>query len=160
MGQAAQALSGMSESLAAAALPASGTPLDSAMAGAYSAASMAAATPSTPTAAMAASAMAAASQAASASASAQGLAPEMMPGMPGMSGDSQMGTGPQAVDPRMAKLKALGITLADWARLPGTLRSQILQAAEEGAPQEYRTLIQRYFREVARRGSASDKERK
>jgi hypothetical protein len=71
-----------------------------------------------------------------------------------------MGTGLQAVDPRVAKLKALGITLADWARLPGTLRSQILQAADEGAPQEYRTLIQRYFQEVARRGSAIPEGRK
>ena len=157
MAQAAQALSGVSESLAAAALPASVTPLDSAMAGAYSAASMAAATPSTPTAATAASAMAAASQAASTSASAQGLAPGMVPGM---SGDPRVGTGLQAVDPRVAKLKALGITLADWARLPGTLRSQILQAADEGAPQEYRTLIQRYFQEVARRGSAIPEGRK
>jgi TRAP-type C4-dicarboxylate transport system substrate-binding protein len=66
-----------------------------------------------------------------------------------------MGTGLQAVDPRVAKLKALGITLSDWARLPGTLRDQILQAADEAAPQEYRTLVQRYFQEVARRGGAS-----
>jgi hypothetical protein len=34
------------------------------------------------------------------------------------------------------------------------LRNQILQASEEAGPEEYRTLIKRYFQQVAKRGSA------
>jgi hypothetical protein len=51
-----------------------------------------------------------------------------------------------------AKLEALGIKLSDWARLPGELRNDILQAADEGAPEEYRALIRRYFQKVAKQG--------
>lgn len=52
------------------------------------------------------------------------------------------------------KLKRLGIATEDWLRLPTDLRNQILQAAQERAPQEYRTLVKRYFRELAKRGSS------
>jgi len=75
--------------------------------------------------------------------------------------DSKQGTSEQLTDLTAARLAQLGITLTDWARLPGQLRDQVLQAAGSQAPEEYRGLIQRYFREVARRGgSASDGETK
>lgn len=66
--------------------------------------------------------------------------------------DSRFGTGPQLTDLTAAKLEKLGISLSDWARLPGNLRDQVLQAAASQSPEEYRSLIRRYFREVARRG--------
>jgi hypothetical protein len=67
--------------------------------------------------------------------------------------DSRFGTGIQLTDLTAAKLEKLGISLSDWARLPGKLRDQVLQAAGTQSPEEYRSLIQRYFREVARRGA-------
>jgi len=48
-------------------------------------------------------------------------------------------------------LKRLGIQASDWLRLPGELRDEVLQAAPEEGPVEYRPLIKRYFREVAER---------
>jgi TRAP-type C4-dicarboxylate transport system substrate-binding protein len=58
-----------------------------------------------------------------------------------------------------AKLEALGIKLSDWAKLPGELRNEILQAAEEGEPEEYRGLIRRYFQKVAKRGGIEEEGR-
>jgi TRAP-type C4-dicarboxylate transport system substrate-binding protein len=52
----------------------------------------------------------------------------------------------------------MGIKLSDWAKLPGELRNQILQAAEEGGPEEYRTLIKKYFQKVAQKGSAAEEQ--
>ena len=72
---------------------------------------------------------------------------------PSPSRDSKRGTGAQMTDLTAAQLQKLGIELTDWARLPGKLRDQVLQAAGSQAPEEYRGLIRRYFREVARRGS-------
>jgi hypothetical protein len=68
--------------------------------------------------------------------------------------DSKTGTNAQMTDLTAAKLAKLGISLTDWARLPGSLRDQVLQAAGSQSPEEYRPLIKRYFREVARRGGA------
>jgi hypothetical protein len=51
------------------------------------------------------------------------------------------------------KLKEYGITAAQWTRLPGQLQNQIRQAEADGAPDEYRVLVRRYFRELARRSS-------
>ena len=70
----------------------------------------------------------------------------------------------QAADPKtgikavpaeqtVAKLQRAGIDLDDWGRLPSQLRNDILQAPEEKSPREYRELIRRYFREIARRGA-------
>jgi hypothetical protein len=55
-----------------------------------------------------------------------------------------------------AALARLGIAPADWARLPGRLRDQLLQAARSDGPREYRELIRGYFRELARRGAAGE----
>jgi len=75
---------------------------------------------------------------------------------PGRTLDSRFGTGMQLTDLTAAQLDKLGISLADWARLPGKLRDQVLQAAATRSPEEYRPLIRRYFREVARRGGADE----
>jgi hypothetical protein len=73
---------------------------------------------------------------------------------PSQSADSKKGIGAVGINSTAAKLESLGIKLSDWARLPGELRSQILQAADEAGPEEYRTLIKRYFQQVAKRGGA------
>jgi hypothetical protein len=66
------------------------------------------------------------------------------------------GGGPMMTDSSAAALARLGIAPADWARLPGKLREQLLQAARTDGPQEYRDLIRGYFQELARRGAAGD----
>ena len=68
--------------------------------------------------------------------------------------EARTGAGPMMTDLSAAALAKLGISPADWARLPGKLRDQILQAARTDGPAEYRELIRRYFRELARRGAA------
>ena len=64
------------------------------------------------------------------------------------------GAGPMMTDTSAAALAKLGIAPANWARLPGKLRDQLLQAARSDGPQEYRELIRGYFQELARRGAA------
>ena len=54
---------------------------------------------------------------------------------------------------RVARLRALGISDGDWLRLPSKLREGIMNGADKEAPQEYRTLVKRYFRALAQRGS-------
>jgi len=68
--------------------------------------------------------------------------------------EARTGAGPMMTDLSAAQLAKLGVSPADWARLPGKLRDQVLQAARTDGPAEYRELIRRYFRELARRGAA------
>ncbi len=68
--------------------------------------------------------------------------------------DSKTGIAGIEFDPATVELQDAGITLDEWARLPSELRSDILQAAAERGPAEYRALIKRYFHEIARRGGA------
>ena len=51
-----------------------------------------------------------------------------------------------------ALARRLGLSLADWLRLHDELKEDVLQSAATEGPEEYRTLIQRYFREVSARG--------
>lgn len=51
------------------------------------------------------------------------------------------------------RLKRMGISASDWLRLPSSLRSEILKAADERAPEEYRGLVKRYFQTLAKRGN-------
>lgn len=55
-----------------------------------------------------------------------------------------------------AQLEKLGIALEDWARLPGKLRDEVLQSASLGGPEEYRTLIKRYFQAIAKLGAQKE----
>jgi hypothetical protein len=52
-------------------------------------------------------------------------------------------------------LRDYGISVAGWNRLPGRLQNRILQAEADGAPEQYRGMVQRYFHELARRGSST-----
>ena len=75
-------------------------------------------------------------------------------GQPTQAGHPQMGIGVVRTDLSPAELEKLGISLIDWARLPGKLRDEILQAAADESPDEYRALIKKYFQELARRSGA------
>ena len=172
LGEAAEALSGLGQALAQAA---EGMPAPSAgeaamgqpMAEGYSAATEAAASQSAPSAAQAAQALSQAASQAAAMAQAMGAQPgmgmgmAMQPGMmPAQTRNSRFGIGPIGISLTAAKLQGLGIKLSDWARLPGELRNQILQAAEEGGPEEYRALIKRYFQKIAKKGGQKGEESK
>ncbi|MCL2701143.1 MAG: hypothetical protein FWE88_05560 [Phycisphaerae bacterium] len=57
-----------------------------------------------------------------------------------------------------AELQKMGYTIGDWGLLKGELRSQVLQAAGEKSPEEYKQMIRDYFEAVSSRGVAtSDK---
>jgi hypothetical protein len=78
---------------------------------------------------------------------------------PGYAGNPHRGIGPQRTGtgrvPSQTQLDDLGVTLDDWAKLPGKLRDDILQAAGEDSPKEYRQLIKQYFEAVARQGAGT-----
>ncbi|MCX5675820.1 MAG: DUF4175 family protein [Planctomycetota bacterium] len=162
LGQAASALSSLGQALAQAAsgAPAAQSPMGTPMANAFSAASQAAQSQTAASAASASQAMSAAASQAMGMAQGMGVQPGMgmmgmRPGqMPSQNANSKKGIGALGINLTAAKLESLGIKLSDWARLPGELRNQILQAAEEAGPEEYRTLIKRYFQQIAKRGGA------
>ena len=61
-------------------------------------------------------------------------------------------------DSKMLDLELIGLTRSDWARLPDTLREEMIQAAEDKAPAAYREVIKRYFKAISQRaGSGWDK---
>jgi uncharacterized protein (DUF2141 family) len=157
LGNAAAALAQLGQELAQAASqsPAAPSPMGAPMAEAYSATSQAAQSQSAAAAEEASQAMAAAASKAMGMAQAKGVGKGLHPGQkPSQSADSKKGINAVGINSTAAKLESLGIKLSDWARLPGELRNQILQAAEEASPDEYRTLIKRYFQQVAKRGGA------
>ena len=162
LGRAASALSSLGQALAQAAsgAPAAQSPMGTPMANAFSAASQAAQSQTAASAASASQAMSAAASQAMGMAQGMGVNPGMgmmgmQPGlMPSQTANSKKGIGAVGINLTAAKLESLGIKLSDWARLPGELRNQILQAAEEAGPEEYRTLIKRYFQQIAKRGGA------
>jgi hypothetical protein len=123
------------------------------LAEAYDASQSAAAGQSESAAAQAARLLAALAQRAGQRAMSMGVMP--VAGLPtgaaqGWSMDPRTGTGPTGLDLRPGELRELGISPADWTRLPGRLRDQVLQAARRGGPEEYRPLIKRYFQAIAR----------
>jgi hypothetical protein len=66
---------------------------------------------------------------------------------PGATGGG--GTGMYSLEPPAAELKKMGLQVSDWFRLPGELRDEVMQAAPDAGPEEYRSLIKRYFRDLA-----------
>ena len=158
MAAAAKALEGLGKGLGEAAAKApqgaeGQVPAPGKMAEAQQAATAAAQSESGMAAAKAAGDMAQMAAAAAAQAQAVGGSLTNQP-HPQSGGQPSHGTGEQATDLSAARLKSLGIKLGDWARLPGELRNQILQAAQHAGPAAYRPLIKRYFQEIARRGGA------
>ena len=54
-------------------------------------------------------------------------------------------------------LQRLGVSLADWIRMTGWLRSDVADEGTEQVPDEYRDLVKRYFLEIARRGQEEER---
>ena len=69
--------------------------------------------------------------------------------------ESQARVGQGQTDLTAAELQKLGLSADEWMRLPGHLRDQVLQAANQGGPEEYRVLIKRYFQAIARKGAVA-----
>ena len=67
-------------------------------------------------------------------------------------------TAPDMRNPSPPDLQEMGISPEDWMRLPGELRSDLLQAGTDDASPEYRALIKRYFRALARQGAVQPAE--
>ena len=85
---------------------------------------------------------------------AAGLVPAWVGVLPGMASGGGSSDATVALDAATAeRLRELGIAPADWARLPGVLRTQILQGSQTQDPDEYRDLIRRYFRALAETAS-------
>ncbi|HUS47543.1 MAG TPA: DUF4175 family protein [Phycisphaerae bacterium] len=87
-----------------------------------------------------------------------GITMYSMQGQAMFAGMAGGGVGLIPVDLLVGQLNQAGLTIADWGKLPGELRNEILQAAGVEGPEEYRQLIKRYLEEVAKRGSPHKKE--
>jgi len=78
----------------------------------------------------------------------------LVPRPPGAGGNWRI----MVPDPKMLDLELIGLTRSDWARLPDTLREEMIQAAEDKAPAAYREVIKRYFKAISQQaGSGWDK---
>ena len=64
-------------------------------------------------------------------------------GKPGSNGDTEVDTG------NLARLKKR-LAGRKWGELPGTLQTEILQAAQKKPNSEYGELIRQYFKEIAK----------
>lgn len=58
-------------------------------------------------------------------------------------------------DSTILDLELLGLTRTDWARMPDNLRQEVIQAAEEKAPAEYREVIKRYFKAISQQAGGT-----
>ena len=74
----------------------------------------------------------------------------VLPGVPTGAGNWQL----VIPDSRILDLEMIGLSRSDWARLPGVLREEVIQAAEDKSPPEYRDLIRRYFKAISQRAGA------
>jgi hypothetical protein len=78
---------------------------------------------------------------------------------PGQSQDEPLGMGqPRAMLTNLspAQLRELGLSPADWVRLPGTLQDEIIQAMDQQGPAEYRDLIRRYFEQRSKQAAGKE----
>ncbi|MFO7956472.1 MAG: hypothetical protein R6X33_05190 [Candidatus Brocadiia bacterium] len=162
IGRAAEALDRMSEAYAQAAgeeLAESAIPAEEgqSLGQAYQATAQAAAGRRSADAAVAAGRLAAAAARTRGRMSRMGLQPYSLDrqiaseaGMRGPARDPHSGPRNIPFDPTARQLGEADLTLDDWARLPSELRNDIMQAADHRGPEEYRDLIRRYFRELAR----------
>lgn len=155
LAQAAQNLAALSAGAPAPQAPgADPAPGLESMAAAHEAALQAAASSESLAAAKASAQMAQAANEAASAAAAQGANPQppdlrMASGGEGgsknfnESAEAEVGAFVNRFDPR----------LRDWLRLHGELEHDVLQAQGTEGPEEYRTIIKRYFHEVTRRGN-------
>jgi hypothetical protein len=122
------------------------------LAGAYEEAQEASKSGEAMDAASAAAKLASAAMRAMARAREMGLDPAMIPGLArGTQGRAMIQPGSIPPGKLPVDLEDLGLSPDDWARLPGKLRGEILQSADEDVPESYRQYVRRYFRALARR---------
>lgn len=57
---------------------------------------------------------------------------------------------------RPEAVKALGISAADWARLPELMRKELMTAAQQSGPPSYREMIKNYYVRIARQAAQAD----
>ncbi|HOF17370.1 MAG TPA: hypothetical protein PK082_00540 [Phycisphaerae bacterium] len=100
---------------------------------------------------LAALAASAAQQAQAAGTNPFGLPGEGMP-MP-MMGTGDGGTKMQPTILSRAELQKMGISTVDWTLLKGELKDEILQAAAESGPKEYRRYVREYFRILSKKAA-------
>ncbi|HAU38419.1 MAG TPA: hypothetical protein DCX07_11990, partial [Phycisphaerales bacterium] len=100
---------------------------------------------------LAALAASAAQQAQAAGTNPFGLPGEGMP-MP-MMGTGDGGTKMQPTILSRAELQKMGISAVDWTLLKGELKDEILQAAAESGPKEYRRYVREYFRILSKKAA-------
>jgi hypothetical protein len=81
--------------------------------------------------------------------------PNSQPSEPGQANPDGKGIGKQEEwkDVPMI-LRTLGISMADWIRISGWLRSDVSSEGARNTSPEYRELVRNYFREIARRSGA------
>ncbi|MBN1344886.1 MAG: hypothetical protein JXQ73_19485 [Phycisphaerae bacterium] len=78
----------------------------------------------------------------------------VMPGLPTGQGNWRV----VVPDSRILDFEMIGLSRSDWSRLPGTLREEVIQTAEDKAPPGYREIIKRYFKVISQRaGSGWDR---
>ena len=77
-------------------------------------------------------------------------------------GAGQAGPGWRDPNVEVGKLNGRRFKAGDWARFRGRLRNDVLEGASIDTPEEYRDLINRYFKAVARQGkkATNDKSKK
>jgi hypothetical protein len=57
---------------------------------------------------------------------------------------------------RPEAVKALGISAADWARLPELMRKELMTAAQQSGPPSYREMIKNYYVRIARQAAQTN----
>jgi hypothetical protein len=168
-GQLEELLAGQAEQLAAAAQPSDALADGSQLGESLGQAAEAAAAPSAEAAAQAAEA-AAQAMAEMANAAAQSLGMQAAPGLPsnapgqpapGQPGEltqqpggtepSELGSSPDVASVQMPEFLArMGLSTADWIKMRALGANDVEVSAMADIPEEYRELVSKYFREVAR----------
>jgi len=120
-----------------------------AIAQAYQAAKQASQNPQTAEADQAAAQVAQAARVAATAAQAKGANPHPATLQTASSNGGSAAQDSQSTEGVPSFARRMGLKLQDWLRLHGELKDDVLQAANNEGPEEYRPMIQRYFREVS-----------
>ena len=90
----------------------------------------------------------------------KGMKPGDSNGEPGKFGAQRTGSGKGNFNGQSGRLNPRRFKDGNWARFRGRLENDSLVDESADTPEEYRNLIHRYFREVARQGKQDQDEKK